>query len=329
MSFSTVLTIAGLLLTAVLGIWSIYLAIKRRYAGEITFVQEYALGLFDSMVKNFPDLSIKFKRKSIGESLVLLKGYLVNTGSKDITPEMVAEPIRIKLPEGYRWLTAKIVESSPSVQASVGILDKTHLSFDMGMFRCDEYIRFECVSESPIHGEAGLSQINAATNFLKSMKFAHRIADTAPIRWSVLTTEGKPSELTILMKICVMVILVAAFSLAFGYSSYRDNRFKVHYFLSSNGAAFEVNLNSLPDGQIQLKGVVSSYDETVPSSELFRKPIEAKVGPGEVDSARWAYFAVPAVLLVAGMSYAVYLHVLYGRQKRLWKILLTPKSNRT
>jgi len=320
MSVSTLLTIAGLLLTAVLGIWSIYLAIKRRYAGEITFVQEYALGLFDSMVKNFPDLSIKFKRKPISESLVLLKGYLVNTGSKDITPEMVVEPIRITLPGGYRWLTAKIVESSPSVHASASILDQTHLSFEMGMFRCDEYIRFECVSESPIHGKAGLSQINAATNFLKSMKFAHRIADTAPIRWSVLTSQGKPSELTILMKICVMVILVSAFSLAFGYSSYKDNR-KIHYFLSSNGAAFEVNLNPLPDGQIQLKGVVSSYDETVPSSELFRKPIEAKVGPSDLDSARWAYFAIPAVLLVAGMSYAVYLHVLYGRQKRLWKIL--------
>lgn len=324
MSLSTLLTIAGLLLTAVLGIWGIYLAIKRRYAGQITFVQEYALGLFDSMVKNFSDLSIKFKRKPISESLVLLKGYLVNTGSKDITPEMVAEPICITLPGRYRWLTAKVVESSPSVQASASIVDQTHLSFEMGMFRCDEYIRFECVAESPIHGEPGLSQINAATNFLKSMKFAHRIADTATIKWSVLTTEGKPSELTILINTCVLVIMGAAIFFGLGYKSYRDSRFEAHYFLNSNQAAFEVNLNPLPDGQIQLKGVANSYEEIVPASNLFRMPIQAKVGPGKVDSKLWASFAVPAVMLVGAISYGLYAYVLYRRQKRLWKILLTP-----
>lgn len=101
MDSSTILGIAGLAATIVLGGYSIYLVFRtQKYPGRITFVRESCIGLFDAVVRNLSELSIQYRDAPVGENLVLLKGCLLNTGTKDISPDMVEEPITATLPDG-------------------------------------------------------------------------------------------------------------------------------------------------------------------------------------------------------------------------------------
>ena len=85
-------------------------------------MEEYCLGLFEATVRNIPELKITYNDRPVGDDLVLLKGYLVNTGWKDITPEMVGQHLALDLPTGYRWL--KAVASSPHTEVSVGLANQ-------------------------------------------------------------------------------------------------------------------------------------------------------------------------------------------------------------
>lgn len=76
MNYSTLLAVTGASATIVFGALSIYFAIKKRLSGEITFFLEDCISLFDTIVKNFPELAVLYKNKPIDKSIVLLKGYL-------------------------------------------------------------------------------------------------------------------------------------------------------------------------------------------------------------------------------------------------------------
>src|SRR5205085_6381415 len=134
MDKSTILAIAGTVATIVLGTWSIYLALKRRYPGRITLLKETSIGLFDSIVRNLPELAILYKGEPVSQSLVLLKGIFHNTGSIDITESMVEEKLTIHLPEGFKWLTGKVVSTSADVKANLTLLSPHSLIFDLGLF---------------------------------------------------------------------------------------------------------------------------------------------------------------------------------------------------
>ncbi|TSA47523.1 MAG: hypothetical protein D4R56_02065 [Deltaproteobacteria bacterium] len=151
---ATILAVVSIAATVVLGVWGIYLMIKRKYPGQITFVQESCLGLFDSIVKNMPELSVQYQGTPVGEGLVLLKGAFLNTGSKDISESMVVEKVSISLPENFRWLTAKVVSTSPKVQAHVAVSDSS-VVLDTGLFRCREYVSFEALAIVPTEDMKG------------------------------------------------------------------------------------------------------------------------------------------------------------------------------
>jgi hypothetical protein len=65
MSTTDILTIFGILITLIFGIWSIILFVRKRSAGEITFVKESYINLFDSIVKYLPELSVLYNNKFI------------------------------------------------------------------------------------------------------------------------------------------------------------------------------------------------------------------------------------------------------------------------
>jgi len=127
--------------TLVFGVWGIYLAVRQRYPGRILFVKEDCIGLFDSIVRNLPELSVQYKGIPVKENLILLKGFFLNTGSKDISQGMVEQRLRAVLPGGYRWLTARLVAASPAVKADVRVTSETSLEFDLGLFRCGELFK--------------------------------------------------------------------------------------------------------------------------------------------------------------------------------------------
>lgn len=181
MDTSTLLGIVGIVATVIVGAWGIYITLDRKYPGIVTFIKEDNIALFDSIVRNFTELSVLYDGIPVSESLVLLKGYLLNTGSRDITENMVVEQLTLNLPDEFKWLTGKVVSASHNVQASVKIEDETKLIFDLGLFRKDEYIKFEAVAE--VSSEE-LSTENTPSKLLEdSMEFSHRIADTRSVEF--------------------------------------------------------------------------------------------------------------------------------------------------
>ena len=184
------ITIAGILVTVVFGILSVlfyiypptYLIRRNRYPARITFVEHICLDLFDSIVLNIPGLRLTYNDQEVGEDIVLLNGYLVNTGWKDITQGMVEECLSLVLPTDYKWL--KTVASSPYTEVSAELASDDHeLVFHTGLFRQEEYIEFTALVQVPSRkqvssdGEGG----TAAHRLRRDMSFRHRISDMQSI----------------------------------------------------------------------------------------------------------------------------------------------------
>jgi len=198
MDGTKLLAIIGVGLTLILGILTIWLGIRRKYPAKITFFKEGCIGLFDSIVRNLPELSVLYKNSPISENIVLLKGFFLNNGSKDITEDMVKGKLTIVLPQGYRWLQGKVVSSSPEVRASITPND-TDLVFDLGLFRCNEFIKFETLAELPSRQAENItngSKSSPTERLLSSLKFAHRISDTQKVKKKSIPPTGKERDKT-------------------------------------------------------------------------------------------------------------------------------------
>ena len=91
MDASTAWSVAGIIVSVVLGIYGIYIALRVRYPGRITMVIEKTIELYDDIgAVKFPGhFFLTFNGEAVKRNLVLLNGALVNTGKTDIGPEMV------------------------------------------------------------------------------------------------------------------------------------------------------------------------------------------------------------------------------------------------
>lgn len=134
MDIQTLLTVAGIVVTVAFGIWAIVVTIRFNRSVQITYVHDQAIALVDDISQHFQDLRISFRNAPVSENLVLLKGYLVNTGNKDISPEMVEDAITFWLPEDFEWLEFKVVECSPQMRAKTSILNAHAIRFETGLW---------------------------------------------------------------------------------------------------------------------------------------------------------------------------------------------------
>lgn len=165
------LTVVGTIATVVFGIWAILIAKKRAYPGEITFLHDRSIRLFDDITGSLPQVTVSYKGEPVKKNLTLIKGFLVNTGTKDITKEMVETPLTFELVDGYRWLEASAKFSS-NLEERAKIINSKIVEFSLGLFRYDEFLRFE-----------GLIEVSEGKKWGGTIMTHHRIADTADIKW--------------------------------------------------------------------------------------------------------------------------------------------------
>ena len=175
MDFMGILKIAGVIISLLFGVLGIYFSVrKRQYPGEITFVKESLVSLFDELVENIENLQVLYKSNPIQKNIVLMKGHLLNTGSIDISQEKVNKELTATLPNEYKWLETKIISSSPGLDAHITISKENELCFDLGLFRRDETISFQALAQIP-STQTGKEMRDT---FDKELKWHHRIADT-------------------------------------------------------------------------------------------------------------------------------------------------------
>jgi hypothetical protein len=261
----------GLFATVVFGALSVYLFLTKRYPGQITLVDESTIALFDAIVKNVSDLAVLYRERPVSEGLVLFRGAFVNTGSKDIAADMVRERLSLRLPDNFTWRSAKVVSSSPAVQTRIE-LTANEISFDMDLFRCKEFIRFEAVVEVPVNSTGRSdSEKNLKERLHQALQARHRIADTQNVRMREFPDEAYTNrqlkKLRVPFAILAVMILIQCGILFF------DSSAQLRFIIEDKGEQVEVKLTPRTGDMVKLTGVSKKeYAKSVPAKDFFNTP---------------------------------------------------------
>ncbi|MCX5643112.1 MAG: hypothetical protein NTZ17_00255 [Phycisphaerae bacterium] len=274
MSTSNMLTVVGILATVVFGvfgIWGFVIVIRRRYPGQLTYVKESYLGLFDSIVKNLPELAVLYNNLPVGQGLVLVKGAILNTGNKDITDSMVEQKLALALPSDFHWLTAKIVGNSENVKASLAIQDNS-LVVSTGLFRRNEFIRFQAIVEVPIRAESdGRKSESIEDRLDKAISITHRIEDTQKVLERELPSTGRTKH-RMLWSLSMCLGLMATMGVSFGIFLFRGFPAETHFVVNdTNSIPHEVRTRLRLDGSMTLKGVGDDFREQTTVDDFFKR----------------------------------------------------------
>jgi hypothetical protein len=198
---------AGILATVFIGIvgviFSFIFTVRPRYPGQLTYFHETPIRLLNDITGNLTDLTVSYKGKPVQKNITLLKGFLVNTGSKDITNEMVARPLRFELAEGCRWLAAS-AKSQQDEEEHAEITEPKSVAFRLGLFRRDEFLRFE-----------GLTEVIGGKEPGDVVLREHRIADTGKIGWKSLPAKTSRKDFWKALAISVSVLAIGIGCLGF------------------------------------------------------------------------------------------------------------------
>lgn len=268
---STSLSFIGIIASIIFGIWGIYYAIRQKYPGQITYIKEYTIALFDAIVKNLPELSIIYKNAPVTPNLVLIQGDLVNTGKKDISPAMVENPITISLPEGYKWITAKVISFSENINANIDLINDTNLKVNIGLFRCKEYIRFQALVEVPL-GQGDQKAHQALKDKLGDfLLFSHRIADTRQINKIELKTEENISKklrkaiiMTVMGSVAALILVTTMLVKGF------PGQF-VYLIKNDKNEVIKVTAEPLQESKVKIEGIDKPYSIVMPADSFFSR----------------------------------------------------------
>ena len=318
MDLSLLFGLLGIIATVFFGIWGIIVIFKSRYPGRITFVREECISLFRDIVKNMPDLSISHKNQPVKENLILLKGYFLNSGTKDITDLMIKEDLAACLPKDFRWVEVRIVDTSENVEARPKIDNDNRLSFKLGLFRRNEFIKFEALAEVPVKG----GKLSPSERLSKEIQFTHRIADTRVVETKSLDDEVELRSA--LRGISLPILMLIFISLTFFISIWKGTSAKINFLLTdSKGQLIEVKVRQNLSGKIIVNQVDGDFKDVYSAEAFFSK------GPYKVKLAETKYdrvLKILAVLLIyfTFLGSGIFIYIDHRRMNRLRKLLRYP-----
>lgn len=265
----------GIFATILFGIWGIYIAIKYRKIVQISFVLRKSIALFDTIVKNIPELSVLYNGSPISQNLLLIEGALVNTGTKDILPTMIEKPICLNLPEDYKWITAKIISTHNNVDAAITLSDPT-LTINSGLLKINEYIIFQALLQAP-HDD-NIAKIE--NNIHKIIKYSHRIADMPNIKnISLININIKQ-----MVWVIIMLSLLTLFTGYLGYNIYTEKPIMqtVYSYEKPNKERVRVIIGKVNDKHFTIKGIDLPFSQTLPGEEFIKKGKEIGETPTDI-----------------------------------------------
>jgi len=320
MDTPTILSSAGVIATIIFGIASVYLFIRRRYPIRLHFVVGKEIALFDEIVRNLQELSVSYNGQPVAKNLVLIKGVLLNVGERDVTPSMVHKALEARLKNGFSWQTAKVVEASPDVSATLTITSPKVVTFDLGLLRRDEHLTLEAVAEVPLD-EA--RPTDGHKQFLRDViEFDHRIADAAPVKIQDMPAPIPKRRLFMAKLFTIYLALVLSLSV---WAAYFLKIPELCYsMLGRDGQRRVVYARPRWDGKIDLVDQKTRTREQVTLSEfdaLSAKPLIASVTiRGTVASRGLISGFVGALLFISALFYAPILYE-WRRRRKLRRIL--------
>lgn len=190
MDINLTLTIIGIVLTIVLGIYGIYYTKSSIKNSDVSLICHSIIPIFSTLQKRFDNIKIEYSGNQISENLIYLKFTFVNNGKFDIDKEKIFKPLELEFPDNYKVLECKISEkSSDDIISNITINDnKTTIEWDL--LKMNEYLSLELFLDLP-KDDTGIN----ASNITKKLKLNFRIADLRRI--NILDYKNnKPKKLT-------------------------------------------------------------------------------------------------------------------------------------
>jgi hypothetical protein len=175
-----VLSVIGVLATVAFGAWAVVLALRSGRGVQFTFAQDQCLSLIDDVTHKVQNLSISYSGEPITDNLVLIRGYLINTGTRDVSPDMVEHALRLPAPPGYRWREAKVSETSKDLEGEALVLPSGQIEFRHGLWKKKECLNFTALAQkTKLYEEPtdGRDSYFSPRQFFEMLGFTHRIAD--------------------------------------------------------------------------------------------------------------------------------------------------------
>lgn len=306
-------TILGIILSVI----GVYLALRYKYPGRITYAKEGALSLFNDVVRTMPELAVTYEGQPVQANLIIMRGHIINTGKKDITDEMVSQPLTFNLPHGFKWRKVNITAQSDGLDAKYEVKNNTSLLFNFGLFRCNESISFEALAEIP--SETSTKE-SASFRLNKAITISHRIADTGKVEERILPNDPiktkswiSTDSLIFLAYFFIFVILTPVLELIVGKPA------MIEYTITRDGKTFLAEVLPMANGELKVKGIKRDIKYYQTSEEFFQdrswsaKSVMKKKGI--------TTYITPAILLTTFGFFAAHELIERRRAIKLYKLL--------
>lgn len=261
----------GIAVSAIFGLVGIYLTIKSRYPGKITFVNEQMIELFSAVGNSLDKLAVTYDGKNVDENLVLMNGAFINSGRTDIGPNMVEKPITLKLPDGYKWLTAKVVNSA--IEANLEFVNENTILINTGLFRCGEFVRFHALAQVPADDKTDQS---ISKRLRSVLKFEHRITNTQKINETDVKNKITSKKELKKKGIPYLVMFVVTIALAiFAIYTGIPQRLVFPYLVDTNKTEY-VNIKThANDDSVEINSIESDFSKKL-SFDNFINEVKGK-----------------------------------------------------
>lgn len=141
MSLTTALTVLSFVLPFI-----IYFKQQKGQKKQIYFIENEGTFIFNHISFNIDYLNAICKNKETSKNLILYEGTILNTGQLDIDIDSFQKPLKIKLSNGYKWVTFDIKENSEEVSVK-SKLKGENLVIEWDLLKPKEYIKFEAIVE--------------------------------------------------------------------------------------------------------------------------------------------------------------------------------------
>lgn len=312
MTLSDTLGVIGLILTVIFGIWGIVVAVKKRYPGKLTFVEENAIGLFNSIIKNFPEIKIQYDDKPISEQMVYLKASFINTGTIDLSTKDNSHKVKINLCNDFKWINGKITSHSNEVICDL-VNNEKELILDFDLLRTNEYIQFEAFAEIT-------NSTKPAQTFRKALNFNHRIPNTGKVdKLMYLNEEQIKDKRYEFRKNAVFMTLFLLLLLIFTAYSFFTKSTDIEYVYKPEKIEYIVKVSSI--GSDKVKMTEGDFEEIMKLDKFNElKTIKARIKKPTL----WEYFKKNAFLLLYVIMYFSFMIPEYRgiyKDKKIKKII--------
>lgn len=230
-------------------------------------MKQTSIGLFDSFVKNFNEISILFDNAPIRDNLIYVKGTFINDGDIDIEGERLESPVTIMLPAEYQWKNCKVTLRSDNLKCDISQTNSSQLQLEFGLFRKGEFVQIEALIEAS-------HDVVDDANIFDKFSFSHRIPQTQQISSVAILTEtqlkkkkGKIVERawTIAAQILALIVVSIAFS-------YFLKSAEFNYASENELGQREVfKATAKQEGKVEIENIVTGHETIIPISEFQDK----------------------------------------------------------